>query len=83
MFQFAFRLYNFLSGQKCWFWITDANELKDTWVACAFFLIKQNVCPHFFALNTNLSAASDGKFLKGPDVVNQQVHKPQLVTESN
>ena len=42
------------------------------------------MCPRLpVPLHTNLSAASDGKFLEGPDVVNQQVHKPQLVTESN
>ena len=33
--------------------------------------------------HTDLSTASDGKFLKRSDIVNQQVHKPQLVTESH
>lgn len=45
--------------------------------------VKQNAQPHLFALRTNLSAASDGEFFEGPDVVNQQVHKSQLVTETN
>ena len=33
--------------------------------------------------HTDLSTASDGKFFKRSDIINQQVHKPQLVTESH
>ena len=50
-----------------------------------------SVCKLFFPselplcvlINTDLSTASDGKFFKRSDIINQQVHKSQLVTESH
>ena len=37
----------------------------------------------FLWINTNLSASSYSEFFERPDVINEQIHKPQFVTESN
>lgn len=32
---------------------------------------------------TNLSTSSDSKFFECPDIINEQIHKSEFITESN
>lgn len=46
------------------------------------FSLLRNASLHLYK-HTDLSTASDGKFFKRSNIINQQVHKSQLVTESH